>query len=55
LRYFSQQAVGESESRLLAILLQAAADVTTGGLWGRTLWGALYIDIPFVPESGRYR
>jgi len=27
--------------------------VTIGGLWGRTLWGQLYIDILFVPEELR--
>ena len=27
--------------------------MTIGGLWGRTLWGQLYIDILFVPEELR--
>jgi|SRR5580700_2336358 GNAT superfamily N-acetyltransferase len=53
LRYFNQQAVGDAEAHLLTVLLQDAADVTIGGLWGRTLWGALYIDILFVPEKLR--
>jgi GNAT superfamily N-acetyltransferase len=53
LRSFNQQAVGEAEFSLLTVLLQDAADVTIGGLWGRTLWGALYIDIVFVPEELR--
>jgi len=53
LRNFNQQAVGEAQSRLLTVLLQDAADVTIGGLWGRTLWGQLYIDILFVPEELR--
>lgn len=53
LRSFNQQAVGEDKSRLLAVLLQDAADLTVGGLWGRTTWGALYIDILFVPEELR--
>ena len=53
LRSFNQQTVGEAEARLLTVLLHDAAEVTIGGLWGRTLWGALYIDILFVPEELR--
>ena len=39
---------------MLALLLTNAADEVTGGLWGRTLWGILYIDIVFVPAELRH-
>jgi GNAT superfamily N-acetyltransferase len=51
---FNEHAVGNAKSRILAILLQ---DPTTaeliGGLWGRSLWGSLFVDIMFVPEALR--
>ena len=48
---FNEAAVGNATSRTLAVLLRdAATDELIGGLWGRSLWGSLYIDIMFVPE-----
>jgi hypothetical protein len=28
-------------------------NVLIGGLWGRSLWGSLFVDIVFVPEKLR--
>lgn len=54
LREFNEAAVGNATSRTLAVLLRdAATDEVIGGLWGRSLWGSLYIDIVFVPEPLR--
>ena len=51
---FNEAAVGNATSRTLAVLLRdAATDELIGGLWGRSLWGSLYIDIMFVPEPLR--
>jgi GNAT superfamily N-acetyltransferase len=51
---FNELAVGNASPRALAILLK---DPTTGeligGLWARSLWGSLYIDMMFVPEALR--
>ena len=35
------------------LLRDAATDELIGGLWGRSLWGSLYIDMMFVPEPLR--
>ena len=51
---FNEAAVGNATSRTLAVLLRdAATDELIGGLWGRSLWGSLYIDKMFVPEPLR--
>jgi GNAT superfamily N-acetyltransferase len=51
---FNEAAVGNATSRTLAVLLRdAATDELIGGLWARSLWGSLYIDIMFVPEPLR--
>ena len=48
---FSEHAVGNASARTLAILLKKpTTDELIGGLWARSLWGSLYIDIMFVPE-----
>jgi GNAT superfamily N-acetyltransferase len=48
---FNEHAVGDAKARTLAILLKdRMTDELVGGLWGRSLWGSLYIDILFVPE-----
>jgi GNAT superfamily N-acetyltransferase len=51
---FNEDMIGDAHSRMLALLLTNAADEVTGGLWGRTLWGILYIDIVFVPAELRH-
>jgi len=51
---FNEQAVGNAKSRTLAILLKdSTTEELIGGLWGRSLWDSLYIDIMFVPEGLR--
>jgi GNAT superfamily N-acetyltransferase len=51
---FNEHAVGNAKSRTLAILLKdPATGELIGGLWGRSLWGSLFIDIMFVPEALR--
>jgi GNAT superfamily N-acetyltransferase len=48
---FNEHAVGNASARTLAILLkEPTTNELIGGLWGRSLWGYLYIDIMFVPE-----
>jgi len=48
---FNEHAVSNANARILAILLRdAPTDEPIGGLWARSLWGSLYIDIMFVPE-----
>jgi len=56
LRAFNERTVGDASARTLAILLrEPATDTIIGGLWGRSLWGSMYIDIMFVPEELRRR
>src|SRR5215472_10156604 len=51
---FNEAAVGNAAARTLAVLLKdAVTEELIGGLWARSLWGSLYIDILFVPELMR--
>jgi GNAT superfamily N-acetyltransferase len=51
---FNEDAVGNAIACTLAILLkEPKTDDLIGGLWARSLWGSLYIDIVFVPEALR--
>jgi GNAT superfamily N-acetyltransferase len=51
---FNEDAVGNANACTLAILLkEPTTDELIGGLWARSLWGSLYIDIMFVPEALR--
>ena len=51
---FNEAAVGNAAARTLAVLLKdAVTDELIGGLWARSLWGSVYIDIVFVPEPLR--
>jgi len=51
---FNEAAVGNAAARTLAVLLKASTtDELIGGLWARSLWGSLYIDMMFVPEALR--
>jgi GNAT superfamily N-acetyltransferase len=53
---FNEYMVGDASARALAILLrEPVTDAIVGGLWGRSLWGSMYIDIMFVPENLRGR
>jgi GNAT superfamily N-acetyltransferase len=54
LRAFNERLVGDASACTLAILLrEPATDTIIGGLWGRSLWWSMYIDILFVPEELR--
>ena len=56
MRAFNESIVGDATARTLAILLrEPKTDAIVGGLWGRSLWGSMYIDIMFVPEDLRGR
>jgi len=51
---FNEDAVGNAIAHTLAILLKdPTTDELIGGLWARSLWGSLYIDMMFVPEALR--
>jgi GNAT superfamily N-acetyltransferase len=51
---FNEHAVGNANACTLAILLkEPTTDELIGGLWARSLWGSLYIDIMFVPPTLR--
>lgn len=50
---FNDQRFGPSEIRPLAVLLRDGAGETVGGLWGRTTYGWLYVELLFVPENLR--
>ncbi|HWL89525.1 MAG TPA: hypothetical protein VNO21_27160 [Polyangiaceae bacterium] len=46
---FNEHAVGNANACTLAILLKdSTTDELIGGLWGRSFWGSLFIDIMFV-------
>jgi GNAT superfamily N-acetyltransferase len=50
----NEHAVGNANSRTLAILLKdSTTDEIVGGLWARSLWSSLFIDIMFVPDTLR--
>ena len=56
LRAFNESIVGDATARTLAICCGSpTTDAIVGGLWGRSLWGSMYIDIVFVPEDLRGR
>jgi len=51
---FNQNAVGNAKAHTLAILLkEPTTDELVGGLWGRSLWGSLFVEILFVPAMLR--
>ena len=50
---FNDQRFGASDIRPLAVLLRDEAGETVGGLWGRTTYGWLYVELLFVPEGLR--
>ncbi|UOR07072.1 GNAT family N-acetyltransferase [Hymenobacter aerilatus] len=49
--YNRQQVPGESQ--LLAVLLLDEQNTTIGGLWGRTYYDWLFVELLFVPEALR--
>lgn len=50
---FNDGRFGPSDIRQLAVLLRDEAGRTIGGLWGRTTYGWLYVELLFVPEGLR--
>ncbi|MFT8246349.1 GNAT family N-acetyltransferase [Roseomonas sp. BN140053] len=53
---FNEAQIGPSDGRPLALLLrEPAGGAVTGGLWGRTSWGWLFIELLAVPEHLRHQ
>lgn len=52
---FNDPKFGPADVRPLAVLLKGDAGATIGGLWGRTVYGWLYVELLFVPEALRGR
>lgn len=50
---FNTARMGPSGSKPLAVLLRQADGTVAGGLWGRTSYGWLYVELLFVPEEAR--
>jgi GNAT superfamily N-acetyltransferase len=51
---FNEDAVGNATARTIAVLLKDhIRDELIRGLWARSLWGSMYIDMMFVPVSLR--
>jgi GNAT superfamily N-acetyltransferase len=54
LKQYNESKAGPSGVMPLAVLLRDPKDGrTVGGLWGRTAYGWLYVELLFVPESLR--
>ncbi|MEQ1491594.1 MAG: GNAT family N-acetyltransferase, partial [Terricaulis sp.] len=54
-RAFNESRAGSSRASALAILLKDGCGQTVGGLWGRTSYGWLFVELLFVPEALRGR
>lgn len=52
---FNDPKFGPARLRPLAVLLRDKANATVGGLWGRTVYDWLYVELLFVPEDLRGR
>ena len=52
---FNDATYGPADTRPLAVLLKDEGGATVGGLWGRTSYGWLFIELLFVPEALRGR
>lgn len=52
---FNDRTFGPSNIEPLAVLIRDEAGETVGGLWGRTTYGWLYVELLFVPENLRGR
>jgi GNAT superfamily N-acetyltransferase len=50
---FNEKQTGSRDFRPLAVLLRDESGATVGGLWGRTAWKWLFIELLFVPEKLR--
>jgi GNAT superfamily N-acetyltransferase len=52
---FNRQMTGLSDQRPLAVLLKDSSASVTGGLWGATGYGWLFVQFLYVPEPLRGR
>ena len=50
---YNLQKTGISDYRPVAVVLRDPSGEVTGGLWGRTVYGWLYVELLFVPEALR--
>ncbi len=50
---YNIQRTGINDYRPLAVVLEDANGSVVGGLWGRTVYGWLYVELLFVPEPLR--
>ena len=50
---FNDPKFGPANFRPLAVLLRSDAGATIGGLWGRTVYDWLYVELLFVPAELR--
>lgn len=50
---FNDRSFGPSNIEPLAVLIRDEKGETVGGLWGRTTYGWLYVELLFVPEALR--
>lgn len=55
IRAFNESRAGPSQASPLAVLLKDDDGQTVGGLWGRTSFGWLFVELLFVPETIRGR
>ena len=53
LRAFNEQMAGSPDVRPLNVILSDASGNTIGGLWGRTSWRWVYVELLFVPPELR--
>lgn len=51
IRAFNESRAGSSQACSLAVLLKDDSGQTVGGLWGRTSFGWLFVELLFVPET----
>ncbi len=52
---FNHRQTGRSDYRPLAVVVRDDSGAVTGGLWGRTAYGWLYVELLVVPETLRGR
>lgn len=50
---FNTSKAGAPGPHTLALLLHDRTGAVTGGLWGRTAWGWLFVELLYIPEERR--
>ena len=55
LKAYNESRAGPSDYRPLALLLRDAEGETIGGLWGRSMYDWLYVELLAVPEPLRLK